>query len=79
MTQKSICSLRNSIFGGCVIDDDYVDGVDKTLAYDLSIKASMPIDVLGLEDRSAGFGHGLDNLPPSKESLIKFILERIKK
>lgn len=78
-TQNSISGLSDSKFGGCVIDDDYVDGVAKNLAYDLSIKASISVDVLGLEDRSAGFGRGLDNLPPSKESIIKFILERIKK
>lgn len=77
-SKNSLNSLKNSKFGGCVLDDDYVDGIAKSLAYDLGVKTTKIVDVLGLENRSAGFGQNLDNLPPSKEAIIQLILERTK-
>lgn len=53
---------------GLVLDDDYEDGIGQNVANKLGSR----VDVIGLEDRTAGFYK--DNLPPSKERII----ERVK-
>jgi len=78
ISAQALACLRNSRFGGCVLDDDYVDGVAKSIAYDLMAKTSINLDVLGLEDRSAGFVANVDNLPPSREKIHDLILRKIK-
>ena len=70
-------SLSNSKFGGCVLDDDYVNGIAKNLAHDLSNLTSAKMGVLGLEDRSAGFSMSTDNLPPSAEDIVHFVKARL--
>lgn len=62
--------LRWSLRGGLVLDDDYPDGLAKCVAHDLSRATKSPVDVIGLENRSAGFYK--DNLPPTKEQIIKW-------
>ena len=76
-TQVSLECLRASKYGGCVTDDDYVDGVGKLLAHDLALRAGVITNVLGLESRTAGFSTQTDNLPPSKDRIKNFILEQI--
>jgi len=60
----------NFITNGLVIDDDYVDGIAKAISYDIQKITNKKIDVLGLEDKSAGFYKQVDNLPPTKEKII---------
>lgn len=74
-----IKTIRNSKYGGCVLDDDYVDGVAKNIAYDLSALAHKQLDVLGLKNRSAGFIAAVDNLPPSKEDIKELVLKKMGK
>lgn len=78
ISAQALSCLQNSKFGGCVLDDDYVDGVAKSIAYDLMVKTHINLDVLGLEDRSAGFAAGVDNLPPGFEKIRDLILRRVK-
>jgi len=73
-SEDSLLSLANSEFGGLVLDDDYVDGVSKCIAFDLTSKTESKMSVLGLEDRTAGFYSQVDNLPPDKEKIIKEIM-----
>jgi len=73
ISNKSFENLKNSKFGGIVIDDDYTAGVAKSIANDISLKTNKRVYSLGLKDRTAGTGKGLDNLPPSSEEIVKFI------
>ena len=65
--------LAGSEYGGLVLDDDYPDGVAKSIANDLANEYGRPVRAMGLEDRSAGFSKTGDNLPPDKESIIAFV------
>jgi pyruvate dehydrogenase E1 component beta subunit len=67
-------SLSESKYGGIVLDDDYTNGIAKSLAFDLSSVTGARMQVMGLEDKTAGFYKQVDNLPPNKENII----ERIK-
>ena len=78
ISNKSINNLKNSKYGGLVLDDDYVDGVAKSIANDLNLKTSKNINVLGLKNRTAGTGKNLDNLPPNASEIIKLVKKIIK-
>lgn len=67
-------SLSESKYGGIVLDDDYTNGIAKSLAFDLNSVTGARMQVMGLEDKTAGFYKQVDNLPPNKENII----ERIK-
>lgn len=71
-------SLKNSKYGGIVLDDDYSDGVARSLAHRLNIKTNKKVHTLGLEDRSAGFSKLTDNLPPDVNQIEKFIKKILK-
>ena len=58
---------------GLVLDDDFPDGIASTLAQKLMLESSAKVSTMGLEERSSGFAKHLDNLPPSKEKIIRFI------
>ena len=75
--KKSYENLSQSKYGGLVIDDDYTSGIAKSIANDLSIKAKKNVDTLGLKNRTAGTAKNLDNLPPTKNEIIKKILKII--
>ncbi len=65
--------LNNSKYGGIVLDDDYENGVASNLAHKLMIKSVKKVYTLGIDNRTAGFYHKVDNLPPSAEKVIDFI------
>ena len=71
-------SLKNSKYGGLVLDDDYVDGVGSSIAHKLMLASNKPVRVLGLEERTAGFHETVDNLPPSAEKIVEEVLRIIK-
>ena len=62
-----------------MLDDDYVNGTAKSLAYELSYKSGKKVEVMGLEDRSAGFSRATDNLSPNFERIKKEVYNIIKK
>lgn len=64
-------ALAGSAYGGLVLDDDYENGVAKSLAYDLMHAGKKEVRALGLEERTAGFAPRLDNLPPSAEKIAE--------
>ena len=72
-------SLKNSKFGGIILDDDYESGVASDMAYKLMKSSNKTVEVMGLKDKSAGFSKKTDNLPPSEEEIIKKIKKIIKK
>ena len=73
-SELQLSSLKSSGIG-IVLDDDYVDGIAKSLAFDLNKKTGANVHVMGLDDKTAGFYSQVDNLPPSKEKIIKKIRE----
>ncbi len=75
--EDEINSLTNSKFGGLVLDDDYVDGIAKTIAFDLMSKTNKKLSVLGLKDKSAGFYKKVDNLPPSSNEISNEVIKLI--
>lgn len=79
VSKKGIDCLKNSKYGGMVIDDDYRDGVAKNIANDLSLKSKKLVTSMGLKDRTAGTGKNLDNLPPSAIEIVREIKKILKK
>ena len=77
ISNTAITSLQNSKYGGLVLDDDYVDGIAKSIAYDLISKTNNKVNVLGLKDKSAGFDLKVDNLPPSCNEIKNKVIEII--
>ena len=67
-------SLKEAGFG-LILDDDYKDGVGKCIALDLSNDTGAKLEVLGLDDRTAGFDKKVDNLPPDKYAIEKKVIE----
>ncbi len=63
---------------GLVLDDDYVDGVAKSIAFDLAAESQASMFVLGLEDRTAGFHPNVDNLPPDTQKIVKKVIDILK-
>ena len=77
ISNSSITNISQSKYGALVLDDDYVDGIARSLAHKISLLSDNKIDVMGLEDRSAGFYPHVDNLPPDKNRIIKFVLSKV--
>ncbi len=75
----AIKNLQKSKYGGVILDDDYTDGISKSIANDLNLKSNKMIYTLGLKNRTAGTGKNLDNLPPSAKDIVNFIKKIIKK
>ena len=69
--------LKNSKFGGLVLDDDYEQGVATNIGHKLMLSSSKPVDVLCIENRTAGFHPDVDNLPPTPEKIVSKVLEMI--
>jgi len=76
---KWLRTLKNSKFGGIILDDDYESGVASDMAYQLMKLSSKKVEVMGLKNQSAGFSKKSDNLPPNEKEIIKKIKEIIKK
>jgi len=76
-SKKLLESLRRSRFGGCVLDDDYPDGIAKAIGFDLGQQSGARMSVLGLPEKSAGFVEAVDNLPPDPERIIDLVRSQI--
>ena len=76
--EKWISALKESRYGGIVLDDDYSKGVASDIAYKLMKRTGSKIEIMGLKDKSAGFSKASDNLPPNSEEIIKMILKIIR-
>tara|TARA_B110000438_G_C15801734_1_gene645473 strand:+ start:1399 stop:2316 length:918 start_codon:yes stop_codon:yes gene_type:complete len=76
---KWINCLRKSKFGGIVIDDDYENGISKSIANDLNLRSKKQMHTMGLKDKSAGFYKTADNLPPNADEICQKIQKIVKK
>jgi pyruvate/2-oxoglutarate/acetoin dehydrogenase E1 component len=70
--------LNASKYGGLIIDDDFINGCMKTIAYDLMTKTKVPIGVLGLDERAAGFVASKDNLCPDTDKIVNKVTQIIR-
>ena len=66
-------ALKNSKFGGVLLDDDYEEGAASSIAHRIMLESNKPVHTLCIEHRTAGFYPTVDNLPPSKEKIINFV------
>ena len=75
VNENSIQSLSNSKYGGLVLDDDYTNGAQSSIANNLSIKSKNIVNCFGLEDKTAGFHPVNDNLPPTPEQILQKLID----
>jgi pyruvate/2-oxoglutarate/acetoin dehydrogenase E1 component len=78
-SEKMIDSIIRSNYGACIIDDDYVDGIAKSIGFDLCALTNSKITTLGLQNKTAGFDSKVDNLPPSSEDIVNMVRGLINK
>ena len=77
VSSQGLNSLKNSKYGGLVLDDDYKSGCQSFIANELSISSNKIVRCLGLDDKTAGFDSKVDNLPPSAEKIANFLIDII--
>lgn len=75
ISNEAIKSVKNSKYGGFVLDDDYVDGCQSSIANKVSIMSNSIIRCIGLKEKTAGFYKNVDNLPPDAEEIFDEILK----
>ena len=73
-----IKAIKTSKYGVLMTDNDYVDGILRVLAHKLNEKTDKKINVLGLDDRTAGHHSNVDNLPPDEKKIINNVFKIIK-
>ena len=67
--------MKNSKYGGIILDDDYESGVASDMAYKLMKLTNKKVEIMGLKNRSAGTSKETDNLPPNEKEIISKIIE----
>ena len=68
--------IKNKTDKVIIVDSDYeYCSVSKDIAYEIMLKYKIPCHVIGLEDRTSGFGHECDNLTPTPQKIYKFAKE----
>ena len=73
--KKQIDSLKKSKLG-LVVDTSYeISGASRSIAYDLSVISKKMVYALGMEDKIPGAAVRLETGTPSKEKIIKKILD----
>ncbi len=73
LDERILNSLKNSKYGGIVIDGDYEDGTAKSIAFNIMERADKKVRVLGLEEKTAGFAPHLDNPAPTPQRIYNFV------
>jgi pyruvate/2-oxoglutarate/acetoin dehydrogenase E1 component len=72
-------ALKNSKFGGIVLDDDYEEGAASSIAHRMILESEKIVRTMCLKHKTAGFHPDVDNLPPTKEKIIQKILNIIER
>ena len=73
-----IKAIKSSRYGVLMTDNDYVDGILRTLAHKISEKTEKKVHVMGLKNKSAGHTEAKDNLPPNCFEIIEKVKKIIK-
>ena len=71
-------AIKTSKYGVLMTDNDYNDGILRTIAHKINEKTDKKIHVMGLEQKTAGHHSKVDNLPPNASKIIKKVLQIIK-
>ena len=79
LEKKWIEAIKKSKAGVLMTDNDYKDGILRTLAHHVIEKTNKNVSVLGLEDKTAGHHKNVDNLPPDKFKIYDKAISIIKK
>jgi pyruvate/2-oxoglutarate/acetoin dehydrogenase E1 component len=74
ISDNALNSLRNSKYGGLVLDDDYASGCQSYIANQLSISSKKVVRCLGLDDKTAGFYNSVDVLPPTAQKIADYLI-----
>jgi pyruvate/2-oxoglutarate/acetoin dehydrogenase E1 component len=72
-----IKAIKSSQHGVLMVDNDYADGILRILAHKLNQKTNKQINVLGLDNKSAGHHNKVDNLPPDENKIVKYVFKLI--
>ena len=70
-----INAIKTSKYGVLMTDNDYNDGILRTIAHKINEKTDKKIHVMGLENRSAGHHNKVDNIPPDTSKIIRKVLK----
>ncbi len=79
LEKRWITAIKKSKSGVLMTDNDYNDGILRTLAHQIIEKTNKNVSVLGLDDRTAGHHKKVDNLPPDQFQIIKKAISIIKR
>ena len=74
-----ISAIKKAKQGVLMTDNDYNDGILRTLAHKVIELTNSKVTVMGLKDKSAGHHKKVDNLPPNKNEIVKKVLSLIKR
>ena len=74
ISNAAINNLKKVKYFGLVSDDDYVNGISKCIAHDLTLETSKKVLTIGLEEKTAGFSKKTDNLSPTSEKIRDYLL-----
>ena len=73
-----ITAIKSSRCGVLMTDNDYEDGILRTIAHKISEKTEKRVHVMGLKNKSAGHTETKDNLPPNCFEIVKKVKKIIK-
>ena len=79
LEKKWIAAIKKSKKGVLMTDNDYNDGILRTLAHQVVEKTNKNVSVLGLDDKTAGHHKKVDNLPPDEFKIYNKAISIIKK
>lgn len=75
ISDEQIESLKNSKYGGLVVDDDYEEGSQAIIASALNQMSEKVVYTQGLKPKTAGFSPEVDNLPPTYNEIYSKLAE----
>ena len=78
LEKKWIEAIKSTKYGVLMTDNDYNDGILRTLAHKINESTKKNIYVLGLDNRTAGHHSKVDNMPPTASAIKRKVLEIIK-
>ena len=78
LEKKWIAAIKKSKKGVLMTDNDYNDGILRTLAHQVIEKTNKNVSVLGLDDKTAGHHKKVDNLPPDEFKIYNKAISIIK-
>jgi len=79
LEKKWLKAIKNSRAGVLMTDNDYNNGILRTLAHQIIEKTNKNVSVLGLDEKTAGHHKKVDNLPPDEFKIKKKAISIIKR